>query len=65
MLNLLSKISVIDNSGGKLGMIIKRKKPKTIKAYASVGHIITISMKKAEGKIIGIQQQEEEGNGRE
>jgi len=51
MLNLLSKIKIIDNTGGKLGIIIKRLKPKTIKAYASIGHIVSISMRKSEGKI--------------
>lgn len=46
MLNLLSKIKIIDNTGAKSGIMIKRLKPKTIKSYASIGDVISFSVRK-------------------
>lgn len=50
MIRLLSKVKIIDNSGGLLGRCIKILKPKVQgspkKAYASVGDLILISVLK-------------------
>lgn len=48
MINLLSKVSIIDNSGAKEGIMIKRLIPKTStkNSPATVGHIISISVRK-------------------
>ena len=46
MVNLLSKIQIIDNTGAKAGIMIKRLKPKTIKSYATVGDVISLSVRK-------------------
>ena len=43
---LLSKIKIIDNTGAKSGIMIKRLKPKTIKSYASIGDIVSFSVRK-------------------
>lgn len=50
MINLLSKINIIDNSGAKEGIMIKRLVPKVSsrpqKGFAKVGHIISLSVRK-------------------
>lgn len=48
MINLLSKVSIIDNSGAKEGIMIKRLIPKTStkNSPATVGHVISISVRK-------------------
>lgn len=48
MINLLSKVAIIDNSGAKEGIMIKRLIPKTStkNSPATVGHIISISVRK-------------------
>ena len=48
MINLLSTINIIDNSGAKEGIMIKRLIPKTStkNSPATVGHVISISVRK-------------------
>jgi|SaaInlStandDraft_4_1057021.scaffolds.fasta_scaffold43157_1 large subunit ribosomal protein L14 len=48
MLNLLSQLKIIDNTGAKSGITIKRLKPKTStkNSYATVGDILSFSVRK-------------------
>lgn len=50
MLNLLSKVKIIDNTGGQIGRMIKRIRPKTTtkNSAAKVGDIILVSVIKTQ-----------------